>query len=192
MDDGSGEPAKTIAELAERIAGKGKLVGGATQAEVLWQIAQHAGIAARGDIATKAGLSTATVSKAVAILIDEKLVDDGGQGRRRPGAPLRWTERYAAAGVVIATRDGHPVEFMGTVTALDGTPLPAFAGGAKREPISTVAQKESDPQGVLDELGVFIQRTAPGCCFPYPRGAGAGLRYLGGRACRWRHRPEVL
>lgn len=157
MDDGSGEAATTIAELAQRIAGKGKLVGGATQAEVLWQIAQRAGIASRGDIATYAGLSTATVSKAVAILIDEKLVDDGGQGRRRPGAALRWTERYAAAGVVITTRDGHPVEFIGTVTTVDGAPLPAFADGAKREPISSVAQKESDPQGVLDELGVFIK-----------------------------------
>jgi predicted NBD/HSP70 family sugar kinase len=157
VDDGSGELATTIAELAGKIAGKGKLVGGASQAAVLWQIAQYAGIVARGDIATNTGLSTATVSKAVAILIDEKLVDDGGQGRRRPGAPLRWTERYAAAGVVIATRDGHPVEFIGTVTALGGTPLPAFAGGAKRQPISDLARKESDPHGVLDELGVFIE-----------------------------------
>jgi predicted NBD/HSP70 family sugar kinase len=158
MDDSSGKAATTIAELAGRIAGKGKLVGGATQAEVLWQIAQHAGVAARGDIATNAALSTATVSKAVAILIREKLVDDGvEQGQRKPGAPLRWAERYAAAGVVITTRDGHPVEFLGTVTTLDGKPLPAFAGGAKREPITSVAQKESDPQGVLDELGVFIK-----------------------------------
>jgi predicted NBD/HSP70 family sugar kinase len=155
--DGSGEAATTIAELAERIAGKGKQVAGATQAEVLWQIAQHAGVAARGDIAAHSGLSTATVSKAVAILIDEELVDDGAQGRRKPGAALRWTERYAAAGVVIITRDGHPVEFIGTITMLNGTALPAFADKAKHRPISPQAQKESDPKGLLDELGEFIK-----------------------------------
>ena len=38
--DGSGETATTIAELAGRIAGGGKQVAGATQAEVLWQLAQ--------------------------------------------------------------------------------------------------------------------------------------------------------
>jgi predicted NBD/HSP70 family sugar kinase len=155
--DGSGETATTIAELAERIAGGGKQVAGATQAEVLWQIAQHAGVAARGDIAATSGFSTATVSKAVAILIDEQLVDDGGEGRRRPGAPLQWTDRYAAVGVVITTRDGHPVEFIGTVTTLNGTALPAFADKAKRTPISSAAQKESDPKGLLDELGEFIK-----------------------------------
>lgn len=156
MDDSSGAAATTIAELAGRITGKGKLVGGATQAEVLWQIAQHAGIASRGDIATNAGLSTATVSKAVAILIEAGLV--AVDGKPRPGAALRWTERYAAAGVVITTRDGHPVEFLGTVTTLDGTPLPAFAAGAKREPITSGSQKECDPQDVLGELGVFIKK----------------------------------
>ena len=84
--DGSGETATTIAELAGRIAGGGKQVAGATQAEVLWQLAQRAGGASRGDIAAASGFSTATVSKAVAILIDEHLVDDGGQaggGRAR-------------------------------------------------------------------------------------------------------------
>ena len=121
--DGSGETATTIAELAGRIAGGGKQVAGATQAEVLWQLAQRAGGASRGDIAAASGFSTATVSKAVAILIDEHLVDDGGQGRRRPGAPLHWTDRYAAAGVVIATSDCRPAEFIGTVTTLNGTPL---------------------------------------------------------------------
>ncbi len=157
MDGGSDWTVMPIAVLAEKIAGKGKLVGGATQAAVLWQITQHVGTIARGDIATNTGLSTATVSKAVAILIDEKLVDDGGHGRRRPGAALRWTECYAAAGVVIATQAGHPVEFIGTVTALDGTPLPAFADGAKREQITEVAQKDPDPRGVLEELGVFVE-----------------------------------
>lgn len=157
--DGSGETATTIAELAGRLAGKGRQVAGATQAEVLWQIAQHAGVAARGDIAAHSGLSTATVSKAVAILVDEGLVDGGGQGRRRqrPGTPLRWTERYAAAGVVIATRGGRAVEFIGTVTMPNGTPLPAFADRAKRAPISPQAQRESDPKRLLDELGEFIK-----------------------------------
>jgi predicted NBD/HSP70 family sugar kinase len=155
--DGSGETAATIAELAGRIAGGGKQVAGATQAEVLWQLAQRAGGASRGDIAAASGFSTATVSKAVAILIDEHLVDDGGQGRRRPGAPLHWTGRYAAAGVVIATSDCHPAEFIGTVTTLNGTPLDAFADKAKRTPISPAAQKESDPQGLVAELGEFIK-----------------------------------
>jgi predicted NBD/HSP70 family sugar kinase len=155
--NGTDEAVVTIAELAERLAGKGKLVAGATQAEVLWQIAQHAGIASRGDIAARSGLSPATVSKAVAILIDEKLVDDTEGGRRRPRAPLRWTERYAAAGVVIVTRDGHPAEFIGTVTMLNGTALPAFADGAKRTPISYEAQKEPEPKGLLEELGQFIK-----------------------------------
>jgi predicted NBD/HSP70 family sugar kinase len=174
---GSGEAATTIAELAERIGGKGKLVAGATQAEVLWQIAQHVGVAARGDIAAKSGLSTATVSKAVAILIDEELVDDGGQGRRRPGAPLRWTERYAAAGVVITTRDGHPVEFIGTVTMLDGTALPGFAGEVRRQPITPGAQEESDPKGLLDQLVEFIKtllRDAASST-PQPRVLGCGV-----------------
>ena len=76
---------------------------------------------------------------------------------RWPGAPLHWTDRYAAAGVVIATRGGHPVEFIGTVTTLNGAPLPAFADKAKRMPISLAAQEESDPKGLLDELGEFIQ-----------------------------------
>jgi predicted NBD/HSP70 family sugar kinase len=155
--DGSGETATTIEELARRIAGGGKQVAGATQAEVLWQIAQHAGVAARGDIAAGSGFSTATVSKAVALLIDEQLVDDGGQGRRRPGAPLQWTDRYAAVGVVIATSDCHPAEFIGTVTTLNGTPLPAFADKAKRMPISPAAQKESEPQSLVAELGEFIK-----------------------------------
>ena len=75
--NGSGKTVTTIAELAERIAGGGKQVAGTTQAEVLWQITQHAGVAARGDIAAHARLSNATVSKAVAILVDEQVVDDG-------------------------------------------------------------------------------------------------------------------
>ena len=84
--DGTGKAAATIAELANGIVGEGKLVAGQTQGEVLWQIAQHGGVASRGDIAAKNRLSTATVSKAVAILIDAELVDDGEQGRRRrPG-----------------------------------------------------------------------------------------------------------
>jgi predicted NBD/HSP70 family sugar kinase len=155
--DGSGETATTIAQLAERLAGGGKQVAGATQAEVLWQIAQHAGVAARGDIVAASGFSTATVSKAVAILIDEQIVDDGAQGRRRPGAALHWTDRYAAAGVVITTSDCHPAEFIGTVTTLNGTPLPAFADKAKRTPISPEAQQESDPKGLVAELGEFIK-----------------------------------
>jgi predicted NBD/HSP70 family sugar kinase len=155
--DGTGEAAATIAELAERIAGKGKLVAGPTQGEVLWQIAQHAGVASRGRIAAESGFSTATVSKAVAILVDAELVDDGEHGRRRPGAALRWTERYAAAGVVIATRNGHPVQLIGTVIMLDGTALPAFAGGAKREDITPDAQRESDPKNLLDQLGQFVR-----------------------------------
>src|SRR6266852_5005540 len=106
--DGTGEAAATITDLANRIAGKGKLVAGPTQGEVLWQIAQRAGVASRGEIAEKSGLSTATVSKAVATLIEAGLV--AVDGKPRPGAPLKWTERYAAAGVVIASRDGHPVE----------------------------------------------------------------------------------
>ena len=127
--DGSGETATTIAELADRIAGGGKQVAGGTQAEVLWHIAQHAGVASRGQIAESTGFSTATVSKAVSILMDENLVDDGGQGRRRPGAALHWTDRYAAAGVVIATRKGHPVEFIGTVTMLNGRRCPPSLTG---------------------------------------------------------------
>ena len=155
--DGTGEAAATIAELADRIAGAGTPVAGKTQGEVLWQIAQRAGVASRGRIATESGLSTATVSKAVAILIDEKLVDDGEHGRRRPGAPLRWTDRYAAAGVVISTRGGRPVEFIGTVTMLDGTALPAFSGAADRRKISRQAQNESSPKKLLDELGEFVK-----------------------------------
>jgi predicted NBD/HSP70 family sugar kinase len=160
--DGTGK-APTITELAERIAGKGKPVAGVTQAEVLWQIAQHAGVAARGDIAAHSGLSTATVSKAVAILIDEQLVDDGGQGRRRPGAPLQWTDRYAAVGVVITTCDCHPAGFIGTVTT-----LPAFANKAKRTPISPAAQKESDPESLVAELGEFIQTLCQDAAFTTP------------------------
>jgi predicted NBD/HSP70 family sugar kinase len=154
----SGAVTTTIAGLAERIAGGGKQVAGTTQAEVLWRIAQLAGVASRGDIAAQSGLSTATVSKAVAILIEEQLVDDGVQGRRRrPGAPLHLTDRYAAIGVAVASRDGHPVEFIGTVTTLNGIPLPAFADKAKRVPISLAAQEESYPKNLLDELGKFIQ-----------------------------------
>ena len=37
--NGSRETATTIAELADRLAGRGKQVAGVTQAEVLWQIA---------------------------------------------------------------------------------------------------------------------------------------------------------
>lgn len=155
--DGKGEAAATIADLANRIAGEGKLVGGQTQGEILWQIAQRGG-ASRGDIAAKSGLSTATVSKAVAILIDEGLVDDGEQGRRRrPGAALRFTEHYAAAGVVISTRNGHPVELIGTVAMLDGTPLPPFEHEPKREMINPDAQLESDPKRLLDQLGQFVR-----------------------------------
>jgi predicted NBD/HSP70 family sugar kinase len=156
MDD-TWRPAAGIAELARRIAGEGKVVAGATQGEVLWQIAQHAGRASRGRIAEESGFSTATVSKAVAILIREKLVDDGAQGERRPGAPLRWTGRYAAAGVVIATRKGHPVEFIGTVTMLDGTSLPAFEHEAMRECVNPDGQLESDPKSLLDQLGEFVR-----------------------------------
>ena len=175
--DGSGETATTITELAKRIAGGGKQVAGATQAEVLWQIAQHAGVASRGDIAATSGFSTATVSKAVAILVDEQLVGDGGQGRRRPGAPLQWTDRYAAAGVVITTSDCHPAEFIGTVTTLNGTPLPAFADKAKRTPISPAAQKESDPQSLVDELGEFISalRQDAASATPEARILGCGV-----------------
>jgi predicted NBD/HSP70 family sugar kinase len=151
------QAAATIAELAKRIAGEGKVVAGPTQGEVLWQIAQHAGSASRGRIAKDSGFSTATVSKAVAILIREKLVHDGGQGQRRPGAPLRWTDRYAAAGVVIATRNGHPVELIGTVTMLDGTPLPAFEHEAVHEEVKPDAQLESDPKSLLDQLGEFVR-----------------------------------
>ena len=147
--------AATIAGLAERIAGKGKLVAGPTQGEVLWQIAQRAGVASRGEIAEKSGLSTATVSKAVATLIEAGLV--AVEGKPRPGAPLRWTDRYAAAGVVIASRDDHPVEFVGTVTMLDGTPLPIFSNGMKRTKISRQARTESNPKRLLDELGEFIK-----------------------------------
>ena len=176
--EGTGEAAATIAELAERIAGRGKLVAGHTQGEILWRIAQHAGVASRGDIAANSGLSTATVSKAVAILIDEGLVDDGEQGRRRrPGAPLRWTGRYAAAGVVISTRDGHPVEFIGTVTMLDGTALPAFSRGAERKEISRQAQIESSPKKLLDELGEFIKKLldAAASSNPETRVVGCGV-----------------
>ena len=59
--------------------------------------------------------------------------------------------------MVIATRGGRPVEFIGTVTTLNGAPLPPFADKAKRMPISLAAQEESDPKGLLDELGEFIQ-----------------------------------
>ena len=148
--------AAAIAELAGRLAGAGKVVSGPTQGEVLWQIAQHGGRASRGRIAEDSGFSTATVSKAVAILIREKLIDDGAQGERRPGAPLRWTDRYAAAGVVISTRNGHPVELIGTVTMLDGTPLPAFEHELEREKINPGAQLESDPKSLLDQLGGFV------------------------------------
>lgn len=155
---GSDVATMAIAELAKKIASGGKQVAGATQAEVLWRIAQHAGGASRGDIAEQSKLSTATVSKAVTILIDQQLVDDGVQGKRRaPRAPLHLTDHYAAVGVVITTRDGHPVEFIGTVTSLNGTPLPAFADRAKRTPISDAAREESTPKGLLDELGRFIK-----------------------------------
>ena len=97
------------------------------------------------------------MSKAVAILTDEQLVDDGGEGRRRPGAPLQWTDRYAAVGVVVATSDCHPAEFIGTVTTLNGTPLAAFADGARRTPISPAGQEESDPKTLVAELGEFIK-----------------------------------
>jgi predicted NBD/HSP70 family sugar kinase len=156
--DGTGKAAATIAGLANRIVGEGKLVAGQTQGEVLWQIAQHGGVASRGDIAAKSRLSTATVSKAVATLIDEELVDDGEQGRRRrPGAALRFTDRYAAAGVVISTRNGHPVELIGTVTRLDGRPLSPFEHEPKRETINPDAQLESDPKSLLDQLGQFVR-----------------------------------
>ena len=173
-----GKTAAAIAELAERIAGKGTLVAGRTQGTVLWQIAQHAGVASRGRIAAESELSTATVSKAVATLIDEELVDDGEQGkRRRPGAPLTWTDRYAVAGVVISTRGGHPVQLIGTVTMLDGTALPRFADGAKREDVDPDARRESDPKSFLDQLGRFVESLLDDAASSHPetRVLGCGV-----------------
>jgi predicted NBD/HSP70 family sugar kinase len=150
-----------IVKVAEKIAGSGAPVGGASQKEVLRQIAQHAGTGVtRGDIATKSDLSTATVSKAVGHLIDLDLVDDGAQGRRRPGAGLRWTSHYIQVGVMISTRAGEPTELIGTVTKLDGTPLPSFTAPRNadgwedwaRWPITDTTQK-----GVLIQLCDFVQ-----------------------------------
>jgi len=151
----------TIATVAEKIAGSGAPVGGISQTEVLRQIAHHASTGvSRGEIAARSDLSTATVSKAVAHLIELDLVDDDAQGRRRPGAELRWTSHYVQVGVTICTRAGHATELIGTVTKLDGTPLPSFTAPRKaddwedwaRQPITDTTYK-----GVLDQLCDFIR-----------------------------------
>jgi predicted NBD/HSP70 family sugar kinase len=150
----------TIAEMAERIAGPGAPVGGTSQKEVLRQIAQDAGTVTRGMIAARSELSTATVSKAVAHLLELRLVDDGARGRRRPGAALGWTNDYIQVGVMISARGGYATELIGTVTKLDGTPLPSFKTPRSADgwedwalwPITDRTQK-----GVLKQLCDFVQ-----------------------------------
>jgi predicted NBD/HSP70 family sugar kinase len=151
----------TIATVAEKIAGSGAPVGGTSQTEVLRQIAQHTSTGvSRGEIATRSNLSTATVSKAVARLIELDRVDEDAQGRRRPGAELGWTSHYVQVGVTISTRAGHATELIGTVTKLDGTPLPSFTAPRKaddwedwaRQPITDTTYK-----GVRDQLCDFVR-----------------------------------
>jgi predicted NBD/HSP70 family sugar kinase len=150
----------SIAEMADRIAGPDAPVGGTSQKEVLRQIAQDAGTVTRGMIATRSELSTATVSKAVAHLLKLHLVDDGAQGQRRPGAALGWTSNYIQVGVMISARGGYATELVGTVTKLDGTPLPSFKAPRSADgwedwalwPITDRTQK-----GVLEQLCDFVQ-----------------------------------
>lgn len=150
----------SIAAMAEKIAGPGSPAGGTSQKEVLRQIAQDAGTVTRGMIAARSELSTATVSKAVAHLLELRLVDDGAQGRRRPGAALGWTSDYIQVGVMISARGGYPTELIGTVTKLDGTPLPSFKSPRSADgwqdwalwPITDRTQK-----GVLQQLCDFVQ-----------------------------------
>ena len=151
----------TIATVAEKIAGSGAPVGGISQTEVLRQIAHHASTGvSRGEIAARSDLSTATVSKAVAHLIGLDLVDDDAQGRRRPGAELGWTSHYVQVGVMISARGGHATDLIGTVTKLDGTPLPSFMAPRKagawedwaRQPITDTTYK-----AVRDQLCDFVR-----------------------------------
>jgi predicted NBD/HSP70 family sugar kinase len=150
----------TIAAVAEKIAGSGAPVGGTSQTEVLRQIAQHASTGVpRGEIAARSDLSTATVSKAVAHLIGLDLVDDDAKGRRRPGAELRWTSHYVQVGVMISTRGGHATELIGTVTKLDGTPLPSFAAPREAEDWEDWARQpitDTTYKGVRNQLCHFV------------------------------------
>ena len=78
---------------------------------------------------------------------------DGGVGRG--GAEVYRPLRRGRRGN--PTRNGHPVELIGTVTMLDGRPLSPFEHEPKRETINPDAQLESDPKSLLDQLGQFVR-----------------------------------
>jgi predicted NBD/HSP70 family sugar kinase len=105
-------------------------VGKSNVASVLRVLAQahtEDGQVSRRDIARLTGLSSATVSKAVAELVERGFVrEDPVQpaGAGRPVVPLRWSsDRYVLLGVKIVDEDQLPGYLVGVVTSLGGVVL---------------------------------------------------------------------
>lgn len=89
-----------------------------------------------------------SVSRASNVLIRLNLLQELGAAAGRPGRPvipLRLSPEWALAGVQIRQSDGRPVEAVGALIALDGTPIgtpvaeKVFVPGDDTELLDTVA-----------------------------------------------------
>lgn len=106
-------------------------IRGFTHGRILRAISQHLGGGFRRDLAERLNISTATVTRAIALMTRPEvgLVEEGRHqpsGPGRPVAPLRLTQNLAMIGIAVTAYRGMPGTLVGTVAYIDGTPVPGF------------------------------------------------------------------
>lgn len=146
------ETARIVEELRQTS------VRGVTYAKVLRAISLQVGQGVRRELAEALEISAGTVSKAVSKLSEVGLVQEQENLILRPGrplVPLTLTRKFAMVGVAVVANDGVPYKFVGTVIALDGTPLLHGFESAHHGP-SIEDEARTDRKLFTEELCRFI------------------------------------